>query len=991
MANASNSGANLWSEILRGSHLCYLYESNQSLLDTLIPFLEAGLRRNEYCLWVTPDFLSVSEAKHHLVNAFTGSDRRLTDKGIEIIQHGDWYQRGDALDLEKVMIGWNEKLRTALEQGYAGLTVTGDMSWLGADNWSSFLAYEKQLNTSIKNQLTTFLCTYPASRRSAAEVLDVAAAHDCFIAGRGGEPLVLQSLRRNVGEDLRAEKSALDSVAELAALGGAAMKVAEPAITDEAPAGAEERFRSYFELGLVGMAVASSNQAYIELNNKMCEILGYERPELLGMTWLDLMHPEDRPLNLERLDRVLAGEMDGYSMDQRFIRRNGRVIDTTISVKAQRKADGSIDYFVLLLEDVTARKSADAALRESEERYRLLFESNPHPIWVLDLETLAFLDVNGAALLHYGYSREEFLKMTARDIRPPEDISRLETRLADWSQGSFKASPWRHLKKDGTIIEVEVNSHLFTYARRSACVVLVNDVTSRNRAEAAIRNAEAKYRSIFENAVEGIFQFSLDGKFLAANPATARILGFESAEELIACTNIETDHYVDKDSWRELHRMLEDTGEAKNLECEVFRKDGSIIWVVENIRAIRDESGAIAYCEGSFEDITERKVLEEQLRQAVKMEAIGQLAGGIAHDFNNLLIAITGYGELAIKRLTSDDPLRRDIEGIMRAGERAASLTAQLLAFSRKQVLQPRVLNLNSVVSETEGMLRRLIGENIELRTALTPGLGSIRADPGQIEQVIVNLAVNARDAMPLGGTLTIETENICLDGPYRTRRIALEPGLYVALAVSDTGGGIDEQTLRRIFEPFFTTKETGKGTGLGLSTVYGIVKQSGGDILVYSEVGRGTTFRIYLPRLVEDPDENSYQKAPEATLRGSETILMAEDDEMVRTIAREILESYGYKVLDAAHGDAAILVCALYVDPIDLLVSDVVMPKMSGTELAGRLTEARPELKVLYMSGYTDNAVVHRQVLDNRASFIQKPFTPEAFARKVREVLDAP
>jgi PAS domain S-box-containing protein len=380
---------------------------------------------------------------------------------------------------------------------------------------------------------------------------------------------------------------------------------------------------------------------------------------------------------------------------------------------------------------------------------------------------------------------------------------------------------------------------------------------------------------------------------------------------------------------------------------------------------------------------------EEQLRQSQKMEAVGQLAGGIAHDFNNLLTAINGYSELTMMQLKAEDPLRHNIEEIKKAGDRAASLTRQLLAFSRKQVLQPKVIDLNLLVEEIEKMLRRLIGEDIDLQTLLDTELGSIKADPGQIEQVIMNLVVNARDAMPQGGKLIIETGNVFLDEEFVRQHIATHSGHYVMLAVSDTGIGMNEQTQARIFEPFFTTKEVGKGTGLGLSTVYGIVKQSGGNIWVYSEVGQGTTFKVYLPRIDEGAEEYRRNTEEEDALQGIETVLLAEDEEMVRKLSRQVLEMYGYQVLEAANGGAALLICERYQGKIDLMLTDVIMPEMSGRELADRLNHLRPDMKVLFMSGYTGDAIVDRGILGEDENFIQKPFTPNALAQKVREVLD--
>lgn len=505
-----------------------------------------------------------------------------------------------------------------------------------------------------------------------------------------------------------------------------------------------------------------------------------------------------------------------------------------------------------------------------------------------------------------------------------------------------------------------------------------------------VRRAEENYRSIFENAVEGIFQITPERKFITANPSLARILGYDSPEEIMTTiTDVGSQLYVNPELANVVGKTLEVSGTVKGFEFEAYRKDQQKIWLSLNMRLVRDKRRRVLFSEGTVEDISERKHLEEQLRQSQKMEAIGQLAGGVAHDFNNLLTAINGYSSLALQRTNQDERIRSYLEEIRKAGDRAANLTRQLLAFGRKQMLKPLPLNLNDVVSDMNKMLRRLIGEDIRFEAKLDPALKKIKADPGQIEQVLVNLVINSRDAMPQGGSLMLETRNFEVDHEYVRKHLGVPAGSYVMLAVSDTGCGMNSETKARIFEPFFTTKDKGKGTGLGLSTVYGVVKQSGGNIWVYSEPGKGTTIKVYLPQLNTPEETPEIRPVETSAPAGSETILLVEDEDVVRGLARQILEQAGYKVLDASGGEEAIRLCRERSEPIHLLLTDVVMPETSGREIAQRLTSLRPATRVLFMSGYTDDAIVHHGVLDSGVEFIQKPFTPMALAKKVREVLD--
>jgi PAS domain S-box-containing protein len=513
-------------------------------------------------------------------------------------------------------------------------------------------------------------------------------------------------------------------------------------------------------------------------------------------------------------------------------------------------------------------------------------------------------------------------------------------------------------------------------------------VAERERAAEALRRSEARVRRLVESNIIGIATGDLDGKVIDANDAFLALLGF--TKEDVAAGSMRWDALTPPE-YREADRLaveqLLSTGVAPLWEKQFIRKDGSRVPVLIGVATLTGMSGeteAVSF----IVDITERKKLEQQLRQAQKVEAIGHLAGGIAHDFNNLLGIIIGYSEIFEERLGLDDPLRPKAEQIKKAGRRAASLTRQLLAFSRQQALEPRVLDLNAVIADTLKMLRRLIDENVELVAVPEPAVGRVSADQGQIEQIIMNLTVNARDAMPRGGKLTISTGNAEMDDAFVRRNPGAVPGSYVVLSVGDTGCGMDHETQAHIFEPFFTTKGEGKGTGLGLATVYGVVKQSGGYISVESEPGKGSTFRIYLPRIQEPvasaaPVEDGKKERP-----GARRVLLVEDAHVLRELARELLEAGGYTVLEAANGADAISLAEKHPGPIHLLLSDVVMPGMNGPELAGKIIGARPDTKVLYMSGYTGDALPVQELLNSGAALLHKPFTGLSLATKVREVL---
>ncbi len=473
------------------------------------------------------------------------------------------------------------------------------------------------------------------------------------------------------------------------------------------------------------------------------------------------------------------------------------------------------------------------------------------------------------------------------------------------------------------------------------------------------------------------------------NPAAERIFGWHAAEVLGRPSPIIPEEKMDECEM--LYQQALAGGSTTGLVTRRKKKDGSEIEVSISTATLRDSNGMVSGFMGVLADITEQRTLEEQLRQSQKIEAVGRLAGGVAHDFNNLLTVIIGYSDLALYCLDDKAELQKKIEEIRKAAEKATSLTRQLLAYSRKQMVQPKALNLNTVVMEMKRIFSQLIGEDINLVTHLEPALGQIKADTGQMEQVVLNLVVNSRDAMPQGGTISVETRNIELNDAYARRHIEMKPGSYIMVVVNDTGCGISEKTQKHIFEPFFTTKELGKGTGLGLSTVYAIVKQSGGHIQVQSKVGQGTRFTIYLPRVMEAADATVPALTTATIPRCTETILVVDDDENVRNLICETLRTSGYTVLRASHGGQAISICQQHKGPIHLMLSDVVMPQISGRELAERLSLAYPNMKMLFMSGYTEDILVRHIALDAAPLFLEKPFTPIALAIKVRQALDAP
>ena len=628
-------------------------------------------------------------------------------------------------------------------------------------------------------------------------------------------------------------------------------------------------------------------------------------------------------------------------------------------------------------------------LVKREELFHLISENAADMIAVVETQgKRLFNSLSYQRVL--GYSPEELQASSAFEQIHPEDRERVK-RAAEEARrtGIGKTLEYRLQHKNGSWLVLESTSSVILDAKgEPEKLVIVNrDVTERKRAEEALRRSEADFRSLVEDAPYGIYRASVTGRLLQVNPALRKMLGYEQEQDLLR-KDLATDVFLHSGEYQRLAEHLTDTEEVKDVEMEWKMQDETPITVRCSGRRIDDEHGFPACFEVFAEDVTERRVLEKQLRMAQKMEAIGRLSGGIAHDFNNLLGVIIGYSRVLKKSLGPENELSEHAAEIEKAGQRAAAMTKQLLAFSRQQVMTPEILNLNTLVTDMEKMLPRLLGEDIEVSLSLDPNLGSVKADQSQIEQVIMNLAVNARDAMPDGGKLKIQTANAQLDQAYTRTHPGSRLGDYVCLSVIDTGTGMPPGVLTHIFEPFFTTKERGKGTGLGLATVYGIVKQSNGYIWVDSTPGKGASFQIYLPLHVGTISDE--QKHPPAEkLQGSEKILLVEDSEPLKKLAQKFLEAAGFRVLSAGSGEEALEVAANHGGTFDLLLTDVVMPGINGRTLAEQLLPRQPGMRVLYMSGYTDSFIAGHGVLEPGTQLLHKPFTDEVLLRKVREVLD--
>ena len=785
----------------------------------------------------------------------------------------------------------------------------------------------------------------------------------------------------------------------------------------------EAQLHQLFETTPEAIALLDTNNKIILINPEFTRLFGYTREESLGKRLKELIVPRDKQ---QEVDWMVSATAKGQKVTAESKRRHkdGSLVDVSV-LATPIKGGGEHMANYVIFRDITEQKRAEAlqsalyriaqktsSAEDLQEFYaaihgivgELMYAENFY-IALYDRETRLlsfpyFVDQEDPIPdpQPLGKGLTEYVLRTGQPLLAVPEVFQELMRRGEVESVGAPSLDWLGVplktgsKSIGVVVVQSYTGNVRFGNKEKEILTFVSQhlasAIEHKRHEQALRESEARYRSLVQRAVYGIYRSTLDGQFLDVNPAVVSMLGYGSADEVLAL-DPQKDLYVNPAERLQMRREYLRAGHLDNFEVKWKCKDGNPITVRLSGRAVSLD-GNPKLLEVIAEDVTEQRVLEDQFRQAQKMEAVGRLAGGVAHDFNNLLMVISGYTEVLLNQLGTSDPRRKKAEAIKDATGRAATLTRQLLAFGRKQVLELKVINLDDVVADISKLLRPLMGDDIELVISVSPDAGCVKADPGQIEQVIMNLAVNARDAMPNGGKLIIETRNVELDDSYRRGHATVQSGSYVMLAISDTGCGMDAETQSRIFEPFFTTKEKGKGTGLGLSTVYGIVKQSGGYVFVYSGPARGTAFKVYLPRVEETVGPEVASPRTRVTCRGSEIVLLVEDEDSVRELVSEALETQGYKVLTATRGDQALKIAGRREQKIDLMVTDVVMPGMSGRELAKLILQGRPQARVLFLSGYTEDAVLHQGALDTGTAFLQKPFTLDALACKVREILDA-
>ncbi len=759
---------------------------------------------------------------------------------------------------------------------------------------------------------------------------------------------------------------------------------------EQATEAAYLRHRSLVETAMDGFWLTDLQGNLIEVNETYCRMSGYSEQELLTMKINDVEALETPVDTADRIRKIIFAGEDRF--ESRHKRKDGHVFDVEVSVKYRAEEGGQL---VCFLRDITDRKLAEEALRESEEMFRNIFEHHSAVKLIIDPDTGNIQNANKAAESFYGWPEEQLRRMSMFDINtlPAKELSVKMDKAIRRERVRFE---FRHRRADGSIRDVEVFSGKIVVHEKALLHSIVHDVTERKEAERLLRESEERYRQLFDNIKDAVYVYlgtaeRMPGRIIEVNEVACKSLGYTREEFLqMSPPDIDT-----PDTLANLPRVMEELYQNGQTMWEGahMTKDGQRI-PVEISNRLFDFRG-VPMILATARDLSERKKAEEekeelqaQLNHAQKMESVGRLAGGVAHDFNNMLGVILGHAEMAMGQIDETNQLFADLTEITKAAERSAELTRQLLAFARRQTISPKILDLNETVEGMLKMLRRLIGEDIDLAWLPAKSLWPVKVDPSQLDQVLANLCVNARDAISGIGKVTIETGTTCFDSDYCARHPEFVPGEFVMLAVSDDGCGMDKETVSKIFEPFYTTKNMGEGTGLGLATVYGIVRQNNGFINVYSEPGQGTTFKLYIPRAEEQKTEKPPVHSNQ-DLRGKETVLLVEDEEPMLALGKTILQRYGYEVLATKSPTEALAMAQNHAGPLHLLITDVVMPEMNGRDLRDRLAEIKPGFKTIFMSGYTANVIAHHGILDEGINFLQKPFSLQTILEKIRLVLD--
>lgn len=746
----------------------------------------------------------------------------------------------------------------------------------------------------------------------------------------------------------------------------------------------QKYFEGIFEFSPLAMVIADRYGRILRINPEFERLFGWKEDEVRGVFLDDIIiEPERKEEAISITKKVAEGEsiiVEGIRLKKDktpvFVTIIGHPIVVNDEVIAQMG----------IYRDITEKKRMEEALIESEEKFRILAEKSLVGIYLF--QDGVFKYVNPKFEEIFGYSAEELIdKLGPKDLTHPDDWWIVEENIRKRLRGEIEHVHYefRGLRKDKKVINAEVYGSVVNYKGKPAIIGTLQDITERKLAEEALKKSEERYRSLFEESKDGIFISTPEGKIIDLNPAMVEMYGYSSKDELLQ-TPIEN-LYMNPKERDEYKKKLEEEGFVKDYEIRGRKKDGTPITLLETSTAVKNEKGKTIAYRGIIKDITAQKKMEEQLIQSVKMEAIGRLAGGIAHDFNNILTVISGNAELLLPKFPPDSIEHKKIKQIIESSRRAIDLTKQLMAVSKRGISEPVVLNVNEVIKEMEEMLKRLIGEDIKFDLYLNSDLKNIKADRTQIEQVIMNLVVNARDAMPRGGELKIKTENIFLDENYCKIYPGLKEGEYVLISISDTGVGIPPEIMPKIFEPFFTTKK--EGSGLGLSTVYWIVKQLGGNVTVYSEVGKGTTFKIYIPACEEEAKKERESLKIEEYPEGSEVILVVEDEKEIIEYIEDVLSPLGYKIISGGSEREILEKLEKFEGEVHLLLTDVILPDKSGPEIAKTLVSKIPNLKIIFMSGYPEEKLQVSEIIEGKINFISKPFSPSALARKVREILD--